>query len=62
MLLAQLDEDLERGHEAGDLGEAGARDHGGVVSHPVGVVRGAQVADQLVQRVQSGLRELKCRK
>ena len=52
VLLAQLDQDLERGHEGRNLGEAGPGDHGCVEDHPAGVVRGAQMRNKLMERIQ----------
>ena len=59
LLVGERDEDLEGGHEGGDLGEAGPGDHAGVEGDGVGVVGALQVRAEAVEGVERRLRELK---
>ena len=61
LLVGQRDEDLEGGHEGGDLCEPGPGDHAGVEGDGVGVVGALQVRAEPVQRVQRRLRQLERR-
>ena len=48
MLLAQLNQNFESGHERRDLGESRAGHHGRVEAHRTGVVRVLQMRDELM--------------
>ena len=50
-LNTMLNQDFNGRHEGRDLRKAGSRHHGGVIGQSVGVVRGAQVRDEIKDRV-----------